>query len=453
MELFVKDRSFYRTLGGIAVPITLQSFISFGLNYVGMILLGRYGEITMSAASLSATFYSLFSTICNGLGGGAAVLVAQFWGKKDTDSIKDTMSILLKICVGLSLMFTAVTLAVPDRILSLYTGDETVIKEGVPYLRIMAIGFLFNGLSLAATNVLRSIGKVKVPLYTSIAVFVINIFLSYTLIFGHFGAPELAIRGAAIATVTARVVECLAIFGYLVAVDRDVGFRLKDAARRNGEILKRYLKTGLPVLVSDALMVLGNNVLIMIIGHTGTEFTAANSIASVANNLIYMFAYGLCTSSGIMTGNTIGEGKKEKAYRQGVTFISLGVIIGIVGSVVLLLVSGPFLSLYDVGEETARYARQLLIILSSIYIFQLMEINFTKGILRGGGDTRFLIVGDSVFMWTVSIPLGCLAAFVWGSPIWLVFLLLKVDLILKTLLCFWRFLSKKWIHDVTVPEG
>lgn len=449
MNFFVKDKAFYRTLAAIAIPITLQAVISFGVNLTDTVMLGSFGEVALSGTALANMYYMIFNVICFGLGGGAAVITAQYWGKRDIQPIRHMTTILITMTFSFSLLFALLALISPVQIMKIYTNDVQVIAAGAKYLRILSFAFLFNGLSIAMTNILRTVRIVKLPLYTTVGCFFIHILFNYMFIFGKLGAPRLEIPGAAIGTLLARIFEFSVLAGFMLFWDHTISFRIKDLLSFDVSMVKRYLRSGLPVLISDFVMVMGINVTVVIIGHIGANFVAANSIAGIVNALVGMFAMGLATASGVIIGNTIGAGDMEKAYRQGITFISLAVIIGIIGGGIVFLIRIPAISMYNVIDQTKDYANQMILVLAFMFVFQIMEGLLTKGVLRGGGDTRFLIVGDTIFTWIASIPLGYLAAFVWHFPVWGIFLCLKTDQILKSVLCLGRFFSKKWIKDVT----
>lgn len=448
----LKDRAFLRKMLTIAIPISLQSMISFGVQLTDTVMLGYFGEVALSASSLAGSFYMIFGCICMGLGCGAAVITAQYWGKREIDPIREMCAICFKVTIIISLVFTFLGIAFPRQIMQIYTTDEAVIESGIRYLRILSIGFLFNGLATAATQILRSVNIVKIALFATIGSFFVNVFFNYVFIFGKLGAPRLEVAGAAIGTVIARVFEFAVICGFVFLRDKTIGMRLRHMRGFSRDMMRKYIKAGVPVLVSDIIMVVGANLVTVIIGHVGAGFTAANSIASVVNNVIMNLFFGISSSSSVITGNLVGEGDYEKAYKYGKGYLIIGIILGIVGGAVLYVIKMPIINIYNVSESTRVYASQMINVLVFMLVFQLLEHTLTKGILRGGGDTRFLIVGDTVFAYVVAAPLGALAAFVWGWPCWAIFMMLKMDQVCKCILCAFRFFSRKWIKDVTVKD-
>ena len=447
-RLFVKDKVFYRTALTLALPIVLQNMITIGVNIMDTVMLGSYGEIQLSGSSLANEFINIFHILCMGMGCGAAVLTAQFWGRGDKVSLKYAITIMMRICLTLAAIFTVVTIAAPEFIMSIFTDDPEVIEKGRIYFLWSAPTYLLMGISLTLTLVLRSMRKVMVPLITSIICFFVNIFFNWVFIFGHLGAPEMQIAGAALGTLIARVVETSIIGVYLLVVDKDIGFRIRDLFGSTGGLVPTYLKYSIPVLISDGMLALGNSMVSIIMGHIGTDFVAANAIIATIVRLSTVFTQGLGQASSVMTGNTLGRGDKETAYKQGVTFVTLSFAIGVFAALVILALSPFIINMYNIEETTRNIAYQLMYAVSIMVIFQSSQSMLTKGVLRGGGDTKFLMLADVLFLWLASVPLGAMCGLVWHLNPFIIYIALKIDWAIKTFICLFRMKSKKWIRVV-----
>jgi len=449
LQLFVKDKNFYKTAILIALPIAAQQIINIGVNLMDTIMLGSFGEVQLSASSLANQFYFIFHILCLGMGGGAAVMTAQYWGAKDRTSIRKTLALLHRICISIAAVFFILPLLFPDRIMRLYTGDASVVESGVKYLRVLTFAYLIHGLSLTTTIVLRTVRVVRLSFYASCCSFFINIFFNWVFIFGKLGAPRLEIAGAAIGTVLARLLEFCIIFGYLLFFDKKIEYKLRNFfGKIDTSIVKEYFRLGLPVIVSDAFLTFGNSALAMIMGRMGAQMVAANAITTVTVQISTVFIMGISNASGVMTGNTIGNGEYEKAYEQGVTFFVLSAIVGVAASLIITLISPYIINFYNITSETREIARQLMYSVAFIVIFQSIQSVMTKGVLRGGGDTKFLMVADVLFLWVASIPLGYLAGLVWKLPPFAVYFCLRIDFIIKSFWCVHRLNSRKWIRNV-----
>ena len=454
MKLFVKDSAFYKRAAVIAIPISLQSVITIGVNLADTVMVGALGENTLSATALANQFVNIFHICCMGIGMGASVLTARFWGMKDIQSLKKTITLMLRLCIGLAtIVFMLPTIFAPEFLMKIYTRDAAVIAEGVLYYKWMIPCYLLQGLSLTCTIVLRSVGQVKIPLYSSIGAFFVNIFFNYVFIFGKLGFPEMGIEGAGIGTLIARFFEFAFICGYFFIIDKKICYRIKDITMKCRDLLHDYITISLPVFVSDTLLALGNSAVAMVMGEIGKQFVSANSITVVTQQLSTVLIQGICHAGCIMTGHTLGQGDKKKAQEQAWTFFGLGVVIGAVAGGIILIISRPVIGMYNITEETKMIAQQLMNSIALIVVFQAVNSILTKGVLRGGGDTKFLMVADILFLWIVSVPFGALAGLVWHLDAFWIYFFLKVDQVIKAVWCVFRLKSGKWIKTISAKES
>lgn len=447
-RLFVKEKSFYKLILSIAVPVVLQNMITIGVNIMDTLMLGNYGEVQLSASSLANEFINIYHIMCMGMSMGAAVLTAQYYGAGNNPSLKKIVTIVLRMGLVIAAAFTVATLLFPEELMRLYTPDEAVIEKGVLYFRISAVTYVLLGVSLILTNILRTVHQVRFPLVLSIVTFFVNVFFNWVFIYGRLGAPEMQIEGAALGTVIARLVECGSLVTYFFVFDKRIGYRIKDLFMKCGDHVRVYITYAIPVMVSDTLLALGNSAVSIIMGHIGASFVAANSIISQTVRLSTVFNQGLSSASSVITGNTLGKGERDKAYHQGVTFLCLSILIGLAAAIIILLISPLLVESFNITQETKDIAYQLMASVSVMMVFQTVQSVLTKGVLRGGGDTRFLMLADILFLWLASIPLGYLCGLVWHlSPFW-IYAALKIDWVIKSVWCIFRLRSKKWIRVV-----
>ena len=448
MKLYTKDKQFYKLVAGIAIPIALQGLITTGVNMMDTIMIGAVGETELSAVSLANQFISIFQIFCMGIGMGASVLVARYFGMKDNLSLKKTVSIMLRLVLIMSTLFCVGTILLPKQIMQIYTVEEQIILKGIEYLKYSVVTYYLLGLSLTCTIVLRNVKMVKIPLYTSIGAFFINVGANYMFIFGKFGAPEMGVAGAAVGTLIARIFEFCMICGYLFLKDTAIGYRLKDLLAPVGNLWKEYIRISIPVLISDGILALGNNSVAMVIGRLGESFVAANAVTTVTQQLSSVMIQGFSQAGAIVIGHTLGTGEKKKAQEQGYAFLGLGIMFGLVAAGIVMLISGPMINAYNLSPETEDIARQLMLSISIIIVFQATNSIMTKGVLRGGGDTKMLMLADNIFLWVASLPLGILAAFVLKMSAFWIYFALKFDQVLKAGWCVIRLRSGKWIKKI-----
>ena len=461
MKLFQRQPAFYKGVFALALPIALQSLISIGVNMLDTIMVGSLGETALSATSLANSFISIYHIFCMGLGMGASVLVSRYWGMKKAGdgreeeagrALKQTVCLMLRITVGLAAIFALLTLFMPSAIMKTYTNDEEIIRLGDVYFRWSVITYFFLGTGLVSTIVLRSVGQVRLPLYVSIGAFFVNLGANYAFIFGKFGAPRMEVAGAALGTLIARLFEAAMILGYLFFKDKNIRFRIRDLFMKTGSLLGEYIRISIPVLVSDAILAIGNNSVAMVIGHLGAAFVAANTITSVTQQLSTVVIQGVSQAGAIVTGQTLGLGDRHKTMDQGWMFFGLGLALGAISAAFIMAVSHPIISTYKVSEETVKIAEQLMAAISIIIIFRATNSIMTKGVLRGGGDTKMLMIADNIFLWVLAIPFGILAGFVFHWPAFWIYIALKSDDIVKTFWCLGRLRSEKWIKKISTGK-
>ena len=447
------DRQFYRKMLAIALPISAQQLITVGVNLMDTVMLSSMGDAQLSASALGGQFINLFHIFCMGIGMGASVLTSRFWGMREAPSLRKACTIMLRFVLALSLAFTLATVIMPEQIMRLYTPEEEIIGHGVTYLRWLIPAYFCMGLAQTCTIVLRSVGQVRIPLWSSVCAFFVNIFFNWVFIFGHLGAPRMEIAGAALGTLIARVFELCFICGHFFFRDQRIAYRIRNLFMRCGDLTREYFRVCIPVLISDGLLALGNNAVAMVMGRIGKSFVAANSVTTIVQQLSSVLTQGIANASGIITGHTMGEGDLEKAQRQGYAFLGLGFALGCVAAGLILLLRGPIINYYQVSDETRQIAWQLMDAIGFIVIFQAMNSVLTKGVLRAGGDTRFLMAGDILFLWVASIPLGILAAFVSHWPPFWIYTMLKIDQIIKCVWCYFRLRSRKWMKKISAAQA
>ncbi|MBE5956305.1 MAG: MATE family efflux transporter [Lachnospiraceae bacterium] len=447
-KLYVKDGQFYKNVAAISVPIALQSLITTGVNMMDTIMIGSVGQTQLSAVSLANQFINVFHIFCMGIGMGASVLVARYYGMKDQKSLRNTVVIMVRLSIAMAALFCLLTALFPEQIMRIYTVEDPIIHHGILYLNWSVVTYFLLGMSVTCTIVLRCVGKAKMPLYTSIAAFFINVGANYIFIFGKFGAPRMEAAGAALGTLIARIFEFSMICGYLFLKEEAIGIRVKHLFDKVGELWREYIRMSIPVLISDGILAFGNNSVAMVIGRLGESFVAANAITTVTQQLSSVVIQGFSQAGAIVTGQTLGQGEKEKAEDQAYAFLGLGILFGLIAAAIIMIIAGPMINAYNITPETKEIAWELMWSISVIVVFQSMNNIMTKGVLRGGGDTKMLMLADNIFLWVASVPLGILAGLVLHWPAFWIYFCLKIDNLLKAVWCVIRLNSGKWIKKI-----
>lgn len=447
--IITRDKRFYRLLFSIALPIAVQNLITFMVSMVDTLMVGALGEIQLSAVSISNNLFFVLTILMFGLAGGSNIMISQYWGKGNVKTIHKILAIMYRVCLLITGIFIFIALFLPKYFMGIFTTDKAVIDFGASYLRIVCIGYLFYSITNCTIMMLRSVKTVSISIIVYTASLVVNSILNWIFIFGNLGAPELGIRGAAIATVCARITEFSIVLVFMFIYERKIGLKIEHLLKLDKEILKDYVGLCTPVLCNELLWAIGASMISVIVGRMGTEVVAANSINGVAHQFVTVFIFGMSNATAVIIGNTIGEGKKEKAKEYAYSIGIFSVVMGCISGLMILLIKPFVVNFYNVSYSTKLIAMEIMTVTSGIIVFQSLASNFMMGVLRGGGDAKFVLINDLIFMWLVAIPGGFFVAFVLELPVALVFLVIKCDEILKSLTSVYRVISGKWVNDVT----
>jgi len=396
---------------------------------------------------------ALFIAIITGLTGGSAVLISQYWGRKDEARIKRIFAIVMAVCSAIALLFVLVLQLWPRAVLSLLMSDPKIIDAAVPYLTINAWSYLPLAMSMAMIGMLRSVEIVKVTLYVTAVTLVSNISLNYILIFGKLGLPAMGVRGAGLASVLSRAIEFGVVWYYAFYVQKKFAIRPRDLLRGDRGLLQDYLRHGLPVVVVDAQWALIGFGKAAIVGGLGERMIAANSIAESLMGLGMIFTSSLAGGAAVVIGKTVGAGEYDKTRAYSKTIQLMFLMIGIVMGAVVFLARIPYASLYSVSPGVQQLASRMVAIAAISLVGTTYHASCFVGINRGAGDNRFVMVVDMICGWLIVLPAAYIAAYVVKVPLEYMFLMLRVDQLFKWVIAFFRLRGNKWIRNVTRPEA
>ena len=446
---FIFEKQFLLNMLAIAVPIALQNMISFGVAMMDSVMLGGLGDKAISAANLGGQPFSLLMSIGFGLSSGGSVLIAQYWGRGDVARIRTVMRLSMQIVFTASSLMTLVCLLFPQQVMGLYSNEAEIVAAAAQYLQLVALSYLPYSISNNYIMSLRAVEKVTVSAAIYGTSFFVNVFFNYVFIFGAFGAPALGVRGAAVGTILARCSELLLVTIYMYAKEDTIGFRFSDCFRLKNEMIQDYTRHSLPVLGNELLWGLGISVTAAIIGRIGSVFVTANSIAAVLNQLALVSVIGVGNAAAVITGKLIGEGRMQRAKRAANTILLGSVFVGMFNCAMIFILRPIFLSFYRITPEAYEAAYTVMGVLALLHLSLAIDITCIIGILRGGGDTKTAFAFDCGALWLVSVPMGVLSGLVWGWPVPLVYVMLKLDSPIKTILSLLRLKSGAWIRNVT----
>ena len=449
MSLFVKEKAFYKSFFTLTFIIALQNLVAFSVNLADSIMLGAYSELSLSGAAVSNQIQFLLQMVVNGIVGGLVVIASQYWGKKQITPIKKIFSVAFWLASGMSLVLATLAFFIPCELMGLLTNEAAVIQEGSQYLRIVCFSYVVFAITHVILGVLRSVETVKIGFWVSLSALFINIFLNYVLIYGRFGLPAMGIRGAAFATLIARFFELLLVLCYVAFIDKKLHLRIKDILKVEMVFLMDFKRTGLPTVLSATSWGIAMAVQGAILGRLGASTIAASSIATTIFQVAIVVAGGSSNSSNVIIGKAVGHGNLDTVKQYAKTLQILFVIIGVGTSLALYAGKLFILDFYRISAETEALAGRFILVLCITVIGTSYQMPSLTGIVAGGGDTKFVLFNDIIFMWCIVLPVSMLSAFVFKWPVIVTFACLKADQILKCGVAVVKVNRFTWIRKLT----
>ncbi|MDD6799620.1 MAG: MATE family efflux transporter [Firmicutes bacterium] len=449
MRLLTRDKSFYTRLVALAIPVALQNLITFLVNFADNIMVSTLGDSAVSGVYMGNQLQTLLQLFSGGVEGAILILASQYWGKKNLLSIKRIIATGFRFTLCVSVLLTAFCLVLPEHILSLFTKEAAVIQYGAEYLQIVCLSYVFFCITQAFIAAMRSVESANIGMIVSAISLVSNISLNYVFIFGKLGMPALGIKGVAIATVLSRIIEMLVMVFYVFFIDRRLCIKPRDFLMRDRAISHDYFKYGLPLMAGQIVWSVNMMAGSAILGRFADDVIAAVSIANTMNSLAYVTMNGMSGAVGIITGKTVGAGEtelmKEYARTVQVLFLCFGFITG--GTIFLL--KNPFISLYSgISAGAAEYSSQFINVISVTLIGSFYQGAGMFGLVKSGGDTRFVFLNDTIFVFLIVLPSALITLNLGAEP-WIVFACLKCDQILKCFVAVVKINSFNWMKNLT----
>ena len=444
-----KDTIFYKEFFTLYIALVLQNVVTLSVNLADNIMLGAYSETSLAGVAAANQIQFVYQMLLGAFGEGMVILGSQYWGKRQTEPMKKIAAMMMQHGLAVMAVLFCVISLFPKWAIGLFTTDAAIISEGAEYLGIIRFTYLFFAVTQLLLAVLRSMQVVKIALYLSAMAFFVNCGINCTLIFGHFGAPELGTAGAAVGTLIARILETTVLILYIAKTEKNLCMKVKDFFRFDRQLWKDYIKVTAPILFTNGLWGVNTAMQTAILGHMTAAAIAANSAASNLFLLVKSTAVGASSAAGVLIGKAIGYGDMDrvKCYARRLQKLFLG--IGICSGILLFFLRIPVLSLYDLQPETKAMANTFLIILSVVDVGMSYQMSTNTGIIRGGGDTMFVVKMDLISIWLIVLPLSFFMAFVVKASPAVVVCCLNADQLFKCVPAFLRCNSWKWIHRLT----
>lgn len=441
-----RKRSLRKEIVRLAFPIALQQFMTALVGACDAIMLGKLSQDAMSAVSLATQVTFVFNLFMFAFMAGENMFVAQYYGKGDYTGISQVFSLVTKICGCIAVVFLAGTLFFPEQLMRILTNEETLIVLGSEYLRVIGISYVFSGIAQTFLAIMKNCGAVNMSTLINGVMVILNIALNAVFIFGLSGFPKMGIKGAALATVLATVVQFLWSVGYVLCRIRAVKFSLRSCEKK---LFGRFWQKAVPLLINNLAWGIGFSMYSVIMGHLGTDAVAANGIANISKNLVVCFCLGLGNAGSIIVGNRLGADRLQEAKEAGGTLTRTAIIAGIVSGLVLIVLSPFITKMVDLTPTARGYLQKMLLICSYYIAGKSVNCMTIGGIFAAGGDSKFGMLCDSVTLWCITVPLGCICAFILKLPVMVVYFVLNLDEIIKLPVVYKHYKKYKWIKNLT----
>ena len=441
-------KTFYKSLTHVVGPMALQNLISAAVNSVDVFMLGYVGQTAIAATSLANNVAFILFMVSTGLSSGLVMLGAQYWGKKDLESIKTLLGIALRICCSVEISVALIAAFYPRLLMLIFTNDPTMIAEGCKYLRAVSVSYVCLSFIQMYEAGFKSIERVKIVTICSTTTLFLNIGLNAIFIFGLFGVPKMGIIGVGIATSIARVIEMIFCFIY-ARLQKDVHFSLACIFRRNKLLTRDFFKYSLPAVGNELVWGSGFAMYSVLMGHLGEDIVAANSVVGTIRQLACVLCFGMAYGGAIVLGKDMGAGNMEVAERNASRLARITILSGVFGCIMMFCLS-PLLPFIAKLNETATHYRNILVYINSYSIIgAAANTVFICGIFRAGGDSKFGFIIDSISMWVVSVPIGFIAAYVFKLPPLWVYFILYLDEFEKLPVVVHHYYKKGWLRNIT----
>lgn len=444
-----RDRAFYQSFLRLCLTLMLEQAVILSVNLADNMMLGAYSEEALSGVAAVNQIQFAYQQLVYGVTNGLLVLGTQYWGQKRVAEIRRLSAIGLRLETALAVVLFVLVSVFSRPALRIFTPNEAFIAQGVDYLRIVRFSYPFFALTALMLGTMRMVESVRIALRVSIISLCLNVAINYLLIFGRLGAPEMGVRGAAVGTLAARAAECVIVAVHMFRREKTLDIHLRDYRRIDRAMLRDVLRVGTPVLITSALWGVSNALQTVILGHMSDSAISAQSISSTVFLLLKVTSVGAASAASVMIGRTVGTGDIGKVREYSRTLQAMFLCIGAVLALMMLSLRRPLLRVYRVSDETRALADAYMVIQSVVLFTMSYQMPVNTGIIRGGGDTRFVLWLDLISIWGIVMPLSLLGAFVWHWPPVAVIICLNADQCFKCVPAFLRVSGDRWIKRLT----
>lgn len=444
------DREYIKKVFAISLPVSFQMLLNMVVNFADTIMIGKLGESEIASVGLANKIFFVFALLVFGIQSGTGILASQYWGNNDVKNIRKVLGLGLLLSLAGSVIFTGAAFFIPRTLMRFFTESPSTIIIGATYLGVVCISYPFTAATNIYVSTMRAVGEVKIPVIVSIFTISVNITLNYILIFGKLNIPALGVAGAAIATVTARIFELFLTLLLINIKKVPVACAIRELLGFPTELVSQFIKTALPVIVNEFMWGLGTTLYSVAYGRMGDGAVASVTIASTLQDLLIVSFQGIAIATVVILGNEMGANHLRKAEIYGSYSYGMTIIVSIFISIIIILVRTPFASLYNLSSNVLRDVKLCLLVFALFLPFKAVSTVNIVGILRSGGDTLVCLILDISGVWLIGVPLAFLGGLYFRYPIYIVYGMILLEEIYKTVAGYIRYRQKKWLKNLAI---
>ncbi len=449
-KTMMQDKIFLSKAVRIALPVAMQGMLNTVVNLVDNLMIGSLGSTAIASVGLANKVFFVYSLLVFGVVSGSGILAAQYWGNGDVKNIRKVLGLALMIALSASLLFLIPARVNPQMMMRIFTTSEASVQMGASYLIVAALTYPFYAVTTTYVAMLRAVNRVKAPVIISCFTIFINIIFNYILIFGKFGAPAMGVVGAAIATLLARVAEATAILCVVYLTKSPLACHVRELFGYSKAFLRQFFVTASPVIANEFVWGLGTTIYSMAYGRMGDDAVAAITIATTIQDIVVVLFQGLSAATAVILGNELGAGRLKVAERYAKNFFILQFLVTVAAALGCVGIRWGVIGLYQPGisDAVAMDVSRCLIVFACFMPFKMFNYVNIVGVLRSGGDTRMCLFIDTSGVWIIGIPLAFVGGLVLHQPIYVVYGMVMLEEVYKTILGYWRYRQKKWLRNL-----
>lgn len=452
-EKFFGDKKFYMTILAVALPLMFQQLVTSSVNLVDNLMVGELGDFSLSGVAAVNKYYMIAFYGINGIMGAATVFIAQFYGAKNEEKMKESFRVSILCGLVVAIPFTLIGAIAPQFVVSFFNKEAMIVSEGAAYLAIVGFGFIPLAISLAIAGSMRAVGDTKTPLIASVTAVLTNVVFNYLLIFGHYGFPQLGVAGAAIATLMARVVESIMLVMMLAIRQYPFKTKLQELTKFSKHLLVSILKKGAPLALNEVLWASGMAMLFMFYSTRGSIVMAGHSIAGTTSDLFFTLFGGMAVATTVLVSQPLGANKLEEAKSNAYRLLTFSIFLALIFAVLLFSASFIVPNFYQNVSPESRVIASNFLKIMACFFFIYMANTECYFILRAGGDMKSTLFMDSGYMWCVNLPVVACITYLTNWPIYYIYIAGQLTDIVKLAIAFKMLKKEKWLKNLTHQEA